>query len=52
MFWAQFIAYTPSSSVGAGLSPPEPATVLKVFSAATYSCTLATWTTFLLSTKL
>ena len=52
MFCAQFQAYTPSSSVGPGLTPPEPATVLKVRSAATYSCTLATWITFLLSTKL
>ena len=42
MLLAQFNAYTPSSSLGAGLKPPEPATVLNVFSAATYSCTLAT----------
>ena len=39
---AQFSAYTPSSSLGAVLTPPDVATVLKVFSAATYSCTLAT----------
>jgi hypothetical protein len=51
MLRAQFIAYTPSSSVGPA-QPPEPATVLKVLLAATYSCTLATWITLRSSTKL
>jgi hypothetical protein len=36
ILWAQPQAYTPSKVDGAGDRPPDPGTVLKVFSAALY----------------
>lgn len=49
---AQLAAMAASSSFGAAERPPEPGTVLKVFSAAEYAWTLATCTVRRSSTKL